>query len=427
MQWAAVFMAIALAVVVRRGTGTFAHPAALFAAYWALLLFMLTAVFTQLYAAPRASWFILGAIFGAALSAPIGIKALETNPSHISTPGWLGIFVGIATVAIFSATLISQMANGISLASIVSFDTLGAAARDITKLRYEGGLKSPALSTILLGVGYAGAMIAPFAALQKSGAWRIATLAAPAIAAGYYAMATTARAPFLIATVITLASWLVTWAIKEGGRPTLHGRQGAALLLAATGVLATFTLVAFVRVGHSSVTADALVRGKLGIYSVGSIVGLDTGLPEASPLHFGGISFEGILSPLEPNSSLYSGHANFVEVGPGMESNVYTSLWDLFQDFGMAGAILVSTLLVLLGAAAFRFAILNRSVGAAVFCIGWMSYLLFSQTNTIFAFTNVCFGFTLGSIVIVRFVKFQELPVRSGGQLVAANSSTSNS
>jgi hypothetical protein len=305
-----------------------------------------------------------------------------------------------------AATLLTQLANGGSIGNLTSFQALSAGARRLTSLRYGGELKSPPIATVLLGIGYAGAMAGPFAAgVCRGRLARTLVVVAPTTAAAYYTTATTARAPFLIAACITLASWLATAALRGGGRPRFSGRHRVAVSLAGAAVLGTFILATLLRAGATDARARSLVLDRIAVYSVGSVPALETRLDEQAPIYLGRLLLEGVLSVFAPAAELYTAHPPFVSVGSGLQTNVFTSFWPLTQDFGLPGALLVSTVFVFIAAAALRAAVVNRSIGAACVYIIWVSFTLFSQTTLIFSFTNVVLAFGVGAAVLRKAVR----------------------
>lgn len=410
MQAVAALISVLIVLVARRATGSLAHPATLFCAYWSALLVLLTFVFTGLTPAPRVSLLITMTMLGALLAVGISPSAAQSTLWRIDAARWLYTFVLASAIAIVAAAVLTQMANGVSVRSLVSFEVLSQAARRITTLRYSGDLNAPASATLLLGIGYAGAMASAFARrLATTPLSQGLVLTAPALAATYYTATTTARAPFLIATCITAASWFVAWAVEAGGRPRLRPKQQFSLIVAALAVLGVFASATFLRAGSTGADARGLVIDRIGVYAVGSLPALESRLDEPEPLYLGRLLFEGVLSLFEPDAEIYATHPPFVTIGDGLQTNVFTSFWALSEDFGLPGALALSIIFVLVAAAALRAAVVKGSMPAASVYVMWAAFTFFSQTTLIFSFTNVLFAFILGSVVLTRGVRLTPL------------------
>lgn len=407
-QIIALIVAGVLALVLRFATGTWAHPSALFAGAWAIYLTVPTLLLSELLPSPMTAWLIVAAILVASISARLAIRTKEVAPASVVTNKWIAYFVWAGSAAAALSAWVTQRANGISIAGMLSLDSVGVASRQLTALRYDGTMLTPALATILLALTFGAALAAPFAAAGWEGTRHAVLMCGPAMGGALYAFLTTARAPFLIVVAITVSSWLVVLSVTSGGRPRLPGRTLVKAAAAAAAVASVFVLVAASRgAGATSVTRTNLIR-IVSVYAGGSIPAFESWQHDSNSIsmHYGAQSFAGIAKLLLGDQSIGSAYKDFAPIGEGLGTNVYTSLRPLVEDFtlpGMYVAIAASSVIAALG---YRHAVIGRSVVGAVIAAVCGAFVLFSQTTSIFSFTNVTVGLIVGGFLVCRFTKF---------------------
>lgn len=393
-----------LALTLRYGAGTWAHPAPVFAGAWTLFLAIPTFAVPGMVRFPVGAWLIVAAIVAVSVSVTLAIRTEDVTPRSVTSSSGLQVFVLVGAVSAAASALVTQRANGISFTSL---DSIAYAARQLTEVRYDGTGYTPGIATVLLGLTYGSAVAAPFVAEQFRGVRRALWLVAPAAGAAMYAVMTTARAPFLISAAITMAAWLTVLTISSGGRPQIRLRTVLSLAIGGLAVLSIFSYVATSRRGGVALTTNEDIARAIAVYAGGSLPAFGTWMEDAPvlPQSFGAETFAGVSQFLLMDRSLGSARPDVTDIGGALQTNVYTAFRTLAEDFGLAGALLMLALFAIGAAAAYRRAVLHGSVLAAVFVIGWGAFTFFSQTTSVFGFTNVCFGFLVGAVLLKMFVQ----------------------
>lgn len=399
--------ALILAFVLRFATGTWAHPSTLFAAVWVVFLAIPTFFIEGVNPAPTTAWLIVAAIVLVSIGAPLGVRAGAEHPSKISASKWAGRFVWIGGIAAGASALVTQNANGVSIAQVFSWDAINNAARQLTVMRYDGHVTTPTIATILLALTYAAAMVGPFTAVSTHGLRRVLLLIVPALGGVTYAALTTARAPFIIILAITIAAWLMARAVTEGGRPKLPARTIILGLIAAAAAAGVFVWVAASRTGGFDTTTARTLGQSAGLYAGGSIPAFDAWQPGNIAPNFGAQTFAGFAQFILGDRGIGAAYKDFTPIGVGLNTNVYTALRPLTEDFTVPGMLIALGVAAAIGAYAYRRAIVRRSALAAAVAVTWGAFALFSQTTSIYTFANVTAGILIAMVLIWRLVKFQ--------------------
>lgn len=410
----ALAVVVILAAVLRAVTGSWLHPSTIFASAWALFLAAPILLLPGIDAYPNAS--LLVAVFAlvAALGAAFNIRTSEVNPRLLTASPWLTRFALSGFFTGLGAAVLNLQSNGRSFFAALSPDAIIAASQAMTAARYNGSLVSSPIATFLLAITYGAALAAPFAANHGRRWVNILILAAPSAGGAAYALLTTARAGLLIAAAISLAAWVVVKNIKEGGRAKVTLRQMAPLLLAGLAVTMFFLLTAANRYGGLAFVDEATLRRTVGIYAAASTPALAAWLPGDETAALGLNTFSGISSFFVLPGTLKD--TAFVDVGAYVSSNVYTAFRPLVEDFTVPGAAAFVAVCTLIAAWCLRRAILQRSLGAAVTTSIWLSYVLFSQSASIFTFTNVIVGMAIAAVLIVRLAKISTIDANGRAQ-----------
>ena len=441
MNWLVGVLACgSITAVARRVGGTWSHPGVLFGAAWTVFLAIPAFVVPNLTAAPQATLVIVLSTAAAAMSACIRIHSptiVRREPAVRPPVRWLVLVGGAAG---FAASIVVQRAHGYSLSAISSLQAVTAAARSITIDRYSSVQASiPAAAVILLALTYAGALAAPFVAAGKGRLRAAFYLSWPTLGAAAYAVATTARAPFLISAAITASGSLVLVTLKSSNGRRIPIRAVLSFAIAGFSVAATFVWVAFARVGQGAGNnVREVIIAKVGVYLGGSVPALNSWINsgEHAPPQYGVRSLAGVLKYAVGRPSLGNAYDLFVPVNTSgsQYTNVFTALRQAVEDFTLPGAILVLLVVSLLAAEALRRALHTGSVPCLLAAIAWNSWILFSQTASIFQFTNVCIGLAFGGVLIARntslvaesfVVPSQRKTMRPSGEAVTAGALTS--
>lgn len=420
--WLAAVTCGLLALGARSASRSWFHPSPIFAVVWAMYLGIPTLVLRDLAPAGTANVLIVVATACVALASLIHVEdsarvsryPLMTTrvPARLTVlAGFAGVFAGVE----------AQRAAGLGLSSILSFSSFQQAAISVTQSRYAanaaGVSSTPMLAVIALSFTFCGCVVAPFVAVGLSRPKRALATAWPVLGATFYAAASTARAPMLIAFFLTLSSVLVVIAIRAGGAGrVLRIRTVLTMACATAGVAYGFIYIAFSRVGGQSAHYESIIYKKMEVYAAGSIPALNQWLsgsaseqPTFTMQTFGGL-FRYILGGRSSGSLAYS---DFVTVEPNGSSatNVYTVLRSLIEDFSIPGALVVLIMMSLAAAHGLRRAITTGSIYGAMAAVAFIGFTFFSSTESIFSFTNVCLGLILATLVLRRWCVLAEMPL----------------
>jgi len=416
-QYGALVTCGMLALSLRIATGTWVHPSTLFAGAWALFLAVTTLFESVMIPSPVTAWLIVGTILAVSVGAYSAIRTNEVAPASVLSSRWLARFVWAGSASAVLSALVTQRANSISTLGSLSVESVGLAARQMTALRYESALTTPAISIILLAISYGAALAAPFAAASQLGIHRAALMSAPAVGNALYAALTTARAAFLIAVAITIGSWVVVCAVTAGGRPHFSWRTLFFSALATSFVVFVFLWGIVTRYGGFSGISSIPFARIVGVYMGGSIPAFETWLHDTGSPQFGTQTFAGIAQFLFQDRSIGSTYRDFASIGDGVSTNVYTALRQLTEDFTLPGMFVALTVFSSIAAFGYRTAMTRKSVVGAVIASAWGAFVLFSQIISIFSFTNVTVGLIVGGIVICRFTEFEPIDDISSAEI----------
>lgn len=419
----------AIAMIGRAAAGTWGHPGVIFPVAWTVFLAVPAFLVPNLVEGRYAALVITGFAAASVVSTRIRARPGESPGRTPSIAAPVRVLVIVGGLAGVVASIVVQRAHGYSLGSITSLRAVSEAARSITVDRYSGAEGIPSLAVFLLSLTFAGALAAPFVTVNFRGLKSLLYLSWPTFGAAAYAVATTARAAFLIAFVLSASGVLALATLRSTREGKLTLRTGAGLVLGALMVGATFVWIAFSRIGTGPSAATGAVAEKVGVYAGGSLPALNTWLHSGvPPPQFGLSSFQGALKYIFGDGQVGSSAAYdvFVPVtGDGARAtNVYSALRQLIEDFTVPGAALVILAATVLTAEMYRRARTRGSVGCLVGVIAWGAWVIFSQTVSLFQFTNVCVGVLIGGAVLVRYATLElvenpsTLAVRDEGGLV---------
>lgn len=402
----ALVVMVLLAVMVRALAGSWFHPSAVLAGIWVALFAAPT--LGGLPATPLTMIVIFVILAGAFATAAIRIRPSEVCVSAIHAPKLAVLFVLGSGVAGAVSALLVYRANGVSLGTVLDYNLLLDAASDVTVRRYGNDLTTPALSTLLLAWLYAGALLAPFVTTGLRRGKLLAVLFAPLFGGAFYALTTTIKAALIIAACNTLGAWLVTKSLRTGGIPELRPRVVLGVLTSATVLAISFVYFTAVRAGGWTPGNRDQVLGSVLVYTGGGIPAFEAWLNDPQridePLGWGGHTFAGLAKYPVGDPSLGNAYADVRAVGPS-ETNVYTILRPLTEDFTLPGSVLVVTLGALAAAVLYRRAILKRRPLSALIVAAWLGVVLFSSATSTLTFTSVCLGLSVALILGRRWIR----------------------
>ena len=395
------------------------HPRRVLAAYWMALVGVTVALYSEGYLSSAS----VIAIAMGVLAFTFGV-VLATLRSPAACPGrgptlrgrdikWLVI---AGTVANLVAAVIALRVNGFSLVYVFSLDGLLNTANDVAVARYSGGDYGSIWTPPLLGIGYAAALVAPFLMLTDARSSRLLPFA-PVLSSLAYAAVTTERLGLLTSASLTAGGFIAAVVLRDGEAPRLTRGVVLRVLAAVLVVGASFTTIAFLRVGQVDSSVAGVIWDKQTTYALGSVPAFfewygnyrDPTSREA-PLGWGTASIAGVEFVTGQSREATRAYGQFVVIdSSGRQTNVYTMFRGLILDFGESGALLVLTAAGFGFGRAYRAASVRRSALAAGLLACGYAMILLSNTTAITTFSNICAAMALGVWVLSR-------QARSGGR-----------
>ncbi|SDY75528.1 oligosaccharide repeat unit polymerase [Modestobacter sp. DSM 44400] len=390
--------------------GRWLTPGPFFTLYWALALLLPPLLAPGFYVSKPAVFFIVALVLCFVLGAYIagGRRPAVRLPEH--QPRQLNVrllrqLVAFGAMSGFAATFVLQVVNGYSLTSVFSVSQLFQSATAISYERYSGNLVIPSSVPLLLSFTYAGALVAPFAAQGLRRRTALLCYASPVLGATAYAVVTTARAGMLTAFFFVLAGWIVQRIYWQGETPRLGWRAVVTGGAACVGVLGTFIAIAFMRVGTIDSQYVAVVLNKISVYAVGYLTGFSRyfdSQPPSFPHEWGAASLAGIAKNIGAGSEYGQALDDFVPLGNGGSTNIFTAWRYLVEDFGLIGTPIVAVAAGALLTLLWRRLVERPSPLVALGCLAGYAFLAHSVTLPIFTFTNVVLAFMVAAFMLTR-------------------------
>jgi oligosaccharide repeat unit polymerase len=417
-----------LALAARMAAGRWLRPGAMFAGYWAiagiapLLLFETprVGVIAIVYIAVAVVLFSLGAMVAGGFGGPTRVTrpVVRLNRKLVMPAIWVGTGAG------FIAGLLTIRENGLSVATLLSFDGVLETGNTIAVQRYSGQSASYAVAG-LLAVTYASALVAPYARVLDP-TLRRWWLLAPVISALFYSTVTTGKLALLIAGACTICGFIAATMLRTGDAPKVTRRGVVVTLAAACAIFAAFTAITFIRLGHVDSGSVPVVREKLSTYAFGYEPGFSEWLGryesahrESMPLGWGTASVAGLSVLTGQSRGDTRAYEERVVINEdGVTTNIYTIFRGLLIDFGTAGAALAVFAFGLATGLAFRRATIRGSLIAAVVLGCLYAIVLMSNVMSIVSFTNVCAGM-LGAACVLHLASVRSRGLAHPDQPVA--------
>lgn len=272
--------------------------------------------------------------------------------------------------------------------------------------RYHGGYQTPTTVNLLTAADYAGAIVAGIALAMPGGALKRFAVLLPVIAAALITIATTAKAPMLIAVISAFAGWLSVRVSTRGARRQ-RGGSWKRLVIVGTIVLGGATLVfvsLMLRYGPGGASRSVILQRIAG-YAFGQMAALSAWLYtldwSALTPSWGEMTFSGLVAALHIHGRIPGLYDTIYLNGWAAQTNVFTALRGLVMDFGLIGAWSAA---VLVGAISARcYERLRGNMASAGSFMGLVVFYIFSVWNPVVSIFdyNVCLlGIFVAAVVV---------------------------
>jgi oligosaccharide repeat unit polymerase len=379
-----------IAWLARRVQGQWLAPGALIALAWTLAAGVPLFLAPDLPVYPGAYGFVLlvsaVCVLASTMGASIDLKIAKPDTSRaIDWPArtwqlyYALIGIGcIAPVMLYGDATSATRAG--DLAELAMYTSMG---------RYGGEYEIPTLVRLLTASSYVAATISGVvtsASAREERKWSRGVLwILPLVAT---VVIHTEKAGLLYGLVMFAAGW-------AAGRALARHTGGVKASTIFAVVLAVFVLLAFfvaaqsMRMNRVSFADIPFVLNHLRIYVVGHMPVFGHWwtfeYPRIAVDGFGTHTFAGmaeLMGLTVRKAGLYVGSAGFTE------SNIYTALRPLLEDFGIVGALAFMFVLAYGAGVGWRLLVLGRRIGA-VPVVGFTAYVLWSPITSIFVYSTI--------------------------------------
>jgi oligosaccharide repeat unit polymerase len=403
----AVLVLLLIGYLLRAAQGRWLTPGPFFAFYWAVGLALPPILAPEFLHSQTAVWYItvlvaafgLGSLVAGGLRPPVRSSAAEPRRLNLRFLRWLVVFgTGCGVVAF----VVIQVANGNSGRAILSGQALLDEAAAFSVARYAGDTQTPMIVPLLLAFTYVAALVAPFAAqgLRRRGAF--SCFLAPLTAATLYAVVTTERLVMLVVAGFLFAGWITSSAYRLGEVPRLRLTSVVAAVTAVVVVGGAFVTIAFLRVGSFTSSMQREIWPRLIDYAVGYMPAFAWWLPDSpiGPNRWGTATFEGFVDVGSGESRAFT---EFVPLGGGhATTNIFTAWRYLVEDFGFAGAPLAAFAIGWIVTASWKRVVERPTPGPVVAMLGGYAWMLNSNMQTVFLFSNIVLAFVISGWALSR-------------------------
>lgn len=390
------------------------RPTQVFGLYWATLVVATFVFYPDSYLSVRnaaligigVTAFTLGV--WVATASPRGRRG-HAHPTTVRTAlhtKTIKLLVVLGVISNLVAVVLTTRAHGVGLGALFSLEGLLSTGHTASVARYAGEQSSP-LVVLLLTMGYAAAIAAPF--LRAYGVGWVVILA-PLGSSVIYSAVTTARLGMLLTAAFTVAGIISASVLERGDVPRLSLRLVASVTAGALALGMVFTAVAFIRVGRIDGSIAAVVIEKQRTYALGALPAFSEWLDEyrapdsdRAVVGLGTASLAGVELLTGQSREDSRAYDEFEIIDPDSHStNVYTVFRGLVLDFGLAGSLLVLALSGFAFGRLFRQVRHNASAPAAGLLACGYALVLLSNTMAITSFTSVVLAMALAVIALRR-------------------------
>jgi oligosaccharide repeat unit polymerase len=395
--------------------GTWLNPAAFFALWWCFAGILPLIITPNDPVGVNAIAWLVGASIAFSLGALIGNWGFKTrrtlNPPAISDRE-LKVFgfvcLGAVILGIGSNVAFVMGTPGISFAGGFSIEKLVLASNQgyIAKFSDSPEAAPPRLSQILLPFVYlapaAGAIV--FALGHKARYKLLGILSfLPAIAV---TILQTAKAATLIAMTLWFSCYFAT-RLRQGRLSVFTRAHIIAATIVGSIVAVFFFAIGLARLATTDVALLNIVYVKLATAAFGHMTVFSHWLSEYASSSvaptLGAVTFAGPLELLGYGHRIPGLFENFVDLAIGDTSNVFTGFRPLIQDFTIGGALVVLSLVGLVGGAGFRMVAAGKWSAVPLLLIAYVT--IFWTPVTWFWIYNSLTATVLAIALLLLFVR----------------------
>ena len=353
-----------VAVVARSAHRSWLAPGPFFALFWLTMTLLSVSFAPSYHLWVGGLWLLLVFVLALLLGADMGQAPRRSRPNTAKEdPGaarqpvpvlspdvnrGLARFTVGAAILGSLAILFVMNAAGIPVSALMSYDRLARAASDLAWRRYTVGFAEPALTRLCLCGIYLGALVgAALWGLSRQAKHKFLA-AVPLLVALVYTSVVAARAAFCFALVLFVSVLLCLEVYKHPKTTKVFTAKRCAVI--AVGVL--ILVGVFVGVQHlrdsryASATNDDPIA-HLRLYFCGSLSSFSLWTKEyflrADQPTWGVYSAAGLFQLLGVKERDLGLYRDFMELGGGERTNIYTIFRGLIADFTAVGSVIILT------------------------------------------------------------------------------------
>jgi oligosaccharide repeat unit polymerase len=411
---------VAFAALMRAATGTWLQPGAFFSLMWCFAGIVPLVLAPQERVEPNAVFWLLAASIAMSAGAVIGNGGIKTRRLARPAPATdreLAIFGVILVVSLalgIGSNLAFLKASSVALADVLDIQKLVLVSNRAYFQTYAetGAPPPPRLSQALLPFVYLAPVIGGILfELRREKLWKVLALASfvPAVAV---TILQTTKAATLFAMTLWLSGYFAT-RLRFGKTKVFTKGHLFVALVGGSLVTTFFFAVGLARLASTDVSLLDVVMLKLVTAAFGHMTVFSQWLTEYMHQPFeptlGTVTFAGPLEMLGFGHRIPGLFDSLVELVAGETSNIYTAFRPLIQDFSIPGALVILTLLGIVGGTGFRMVAGGRWSGVVLLIIAyvtimWTPITWFWLYNSLTA-TIVAVGLTVLFVRIWRGVR----------------------
>jgi oligosaccharide repeat unit polymerase len=409
--WLPCLVLIGLAVVARRVRGSWLSPGPLVGLVWSVYVgacLLLTDY--KVYAS--GIWiivlFVFSVLFGTVLSEGLALRSSPSprdRTSERETPAIWGtrslrfslLFAMVAMVGCVHLLFVSveKFSLDFSLLDMMSLGHLWSVAR------YRGEVEPWSVRLLIMWV-YPAVLLAGISfALARNRARKWLAIA-PLVPAALVGTIFAVRAGLLISLICWFSGCFAVRYRQTAGTYALFQRR----LVLSSSALIIVGLLIFVGIdsvrrfegGSLEITTDV---SRLSKYLLGSVPAFTNWVhtSEEQEATMGAYTFAGVFDLLGIKQRQLGVYEEFQTLAGGEETNIYTLLRGLIQDFTLLGASLFGVLLGLLAGAAARSGSANHLRNVLVLA-GYYAFIIFSPLSSLFTYNGLILAWVMAALVL---------------------------
>jgi oligosaccharide repeat unit polymerase len=398
--------------------GSWAAPGAFYAMVWVVAAVPAVIVLPH-DVSPTAMMlvasFVIAVLVGSQLGGCAGLGPRSQGAAHGAANEGPGVppkhaLLTMATILLglcgIGATIGYVWGAGYSLRDLSRSGTWIRIAVHYSIARYHGGYQTPIVLNLLTAADYAGAIVAGVALAMPGGALKRVAVSLPVIGGVLITIATTAKAPMLIAIISAFAGWLSV-RVSARGATRQRRRSWKRLFVVGTIVFGGAALVfvsLMLRYGPGG-ASQAVILQRIGGYAFGQMAALSAWLYtldwSALTPRWGEMTFSGLVAALHIHSRIPGLYDTIDLNGWAAQTNVFTALRGLVMDFGLVGAWGAAVLVGAIGGRCYER--LRGGMASAGSFMGLIVFYIFSAWNPVVSIFdyNVCLaGIVVASVVV---------------------------